>query len=287
MTQAQQSVLKVVSSQRCFGGWQHRYQHPSAVLGCAMTFSVYLPPQAELGSVPVVFWLSGLTCTDGNFVIKAGAQRYAAELGMAIVCPDTSPRGLGLPGEDESYDLGTGAGFYVNATQEPWAAHYRMYDYVCDELPAVLAAAELPLQLDQCGISGHSMGGHGALVLGLRNPGRYVSVSAFAPIVAPSQVPWGQKAFTAYLGEDRESWRQYDACALVGSVRQRRPMLIDQGTQDEFLAEQLRPALFETACQQHGHPLTIRQRADYDHSYFFIASFIGDHLRFHARVLAA
>ena len=277
--------LERISRRRCFDGWQDRYRHYSDTLGCAMELAVYLPPQAENRAVPVLYWLSGLTCTDENFVTKAGAQRYAAELGLAIVCPDTSPRGTNLPGEHDSYDLGSGAGFYVNATQQPWAPHYRMYDYVLRELPALVEGEPLPIERDNRAISGHSMGGHGALVLALRNPGYYRSVSAFAPIVAPSQVPWGQKAFTAYLGDDREAWAAYDACALIANAAERLPLLIDQGQDDEFLAEQLRPELLEQACERAGHPLTLRRRPGYDHCYFFIATFIGDHLRHHAQAL--
>ncbi len=277
--------LERISRRRCFDGWQDRYRHRSDTLNCDMQLSVYLPPQAERQPVPVLYWLSGLTCTDENFVTKAGAQRYAAELGLAIVCPDTSPRGTDLPGEHDSYDLGSGAGFYVNATQEPWARHYRMYDYVLRELPALIESGQLPVQRDNRAICGHSMGGHGALVLALRNPGFYRSVSAFAPIVAPSQVPWGQKAFRAYLGEDRTQWAAYDACALIAGGAERLPLLIDQGEADEFLAEQLRPELLEQACARAGHPLTLRRRPGYDHSYFFIATFIGDHLRHHAQAL--
>lgn len=275
----------LVEEHRCFDGWQRRYSHRSAVLGCAMDFSIYWPPQAERGPVPVVYWLSGLTCTDQNFVQKAGAQRYAAEQGLAVVCPDTSPRGLDLPGEHDSYDLGSGAGFYVNATQEPWSAHYRMYDYVVDELPALIEGGEFPIAAGRRGICGHSMGGHGALMIALRNPGRYRSVSAFAPIVAPTQVPWGQKAFVAYLGNDREAWKAYDTCELIARATERLPLLIDQGEADEFLQEQLRPELLEQACARHGHPLQLRRRPGYDHSYFFIASFIEDHLRHHAESL--
>lgn len=277
--------LERISRRRCFDGWQDRYRHRSDTLNCDMQLSVYLPPQAERQPVPVLYWLSGLTCTDENFVTKAGAQRYAAELGLAIVCPDTSPRGTDLPGEHDSYDLGSGAGFYVNATQEPWARHYRMYDYVLRELPALIESGQLPVQRDNRAICGHSMGGHGALVLALRNPGFYRSVSAFAPIVAPSQMPWGQKAFRAYLGEDRTQWAAYDACALIAGGAERLPLLIDQGEADEFLAEQLRPELLEQACARAGHPLTLRRRPGYDHSYFFIATFIGDHLRHHAQAL--
>ena len=266
----------------CFGGWQDVYRHPSKVLDCAMDFAIYLPPQAEHGPVPVLYWLSGLTCSEQNFITKAGAQRYAAEHGIAIVCPDTSPRGENVADAD-GYDLGKGAGFYVNATRAPWAAHYRMYDYVVEELPALIEA-DFPVTAVRA-ISGHSMGGHGALVVALRNPGRYRSVSAFSPIVAPSQVPWGEKAFAAYLGEDREAWRQYDAVALVASAGEKLPLLVEQGGADEFLDAQLKPELLRDACAAAGHPLDLRLRPGYDHSYYFIASFIGEHIARHAVAL--
>jgi S-formylglutathione hydrolase len=250
-----------------------------------MRFALYLPPQAQQGPVPVLYWLSGLTCNEQNFITKAGAQRYAAEHGIAIVAADTSPRGDDVTDAD-SYDLGKGAGFYVNATQAPWAAHYRMHDYIADELPA-LVEANFPVT-DARAISGHSMGGHGALVIALRNPGRYRSVSALAPIVAPSQVPWGEKAFSAYLGDDREAWKAYDATALVSAeLAERLPLLIDQGTADEFLSHQLRPELLHVACAAHRHPLTLRMQPDHDHSYYFIASFIGEHVAHHAKALRA
>jgi S-formylglutathione hydrolase len=271
------------SSQKVFGGWLNRYAHRSEVLDCDMVFGAFLPPQAESGPVPVLWWLSGLTCTDENFMQKAGAQRLAAELGLAIICPDTSPRGTDLPGEHDSYDLGSGAGFYVNASQEPWAAHYRMYDYVTGELPA-LAAEYLPLSGLQS-VCGHSMGGHGALICALRNPGMFRSVSAFAPICHPAGCPWGVRAFSAYLGDEREGWAAWDASELIASAGERLPILVDQGTDDEFLAEQLNPAALQEACEAAGHPLTVRLRAGYDHSYYFIASFIDDHLRHHARAL--
>ena len=278
--------MERIEHRACFGGWQDVYRHRSEVLGCDMNFAVYLPPQAaEAGArLPVLYWLSGLTCTEQNFITKAGAQRYAAEHGIAIVAPDTSPRGDDVP-DAEGYDLGKGAGFYVNATQAPWSTHYRMYDYVVHELPA-LVEAEFPVSGAR-GISGHSMGGHGALVVALRNPGRYRSVSAFAPIVAPSQVPWGQRAFAAYLGDDREAWRQYDACELVRTAREQLPLLVDQGADDEFLEPQLRPQLLQQACAQAGHPLELRMRPGYDHSYYFVASFIGEHIAHHARALRA
>ena len=268
----------------CFGGWQDVYRHRSAVLGCDMTFAIYLPPLAQDGPVPVLYWLSGLTCSEQNFITKAGAQRYAAEHGVAIVCPDTSPRGDGVADAD-GYDLGKGAGFYVNATQAPWAAHYRMFDYVADELPA-LVEAHFPVT-DARAISGHSMGGHGALVLALSKPGRYRSVSAFSPIVAPSAVPWGQKAFAAYLGEDRAAWAQYDASQLIGAAADRLPMLIDQGESDEFLDAQLQPWRLKEAADAAGYPVYLRMQPGYDHSYYFIASFIGEHIAHHAAALKA
>ncbi|GGY60018.1 S-formylglutathione hydrolase [Marinobacter zhanjiangensis] len=278
--------MERLASNVCFGGEHRRYRHRSAVLDCDMEFAVFLPPVAvgrEPRTVPALYWLSGLTCTDQNFMQKAGAQRRAAELGMAIVCPDTSPRGLGLPGEDDSYDFGTGAGFYVNATREPWARHYRMHDYVVAELPALLES-ELPIT-GQRGISGHSMGGHGALVCALRNPGQYQSVSAFAPIANPSNCPWGRKAFSGYLGDDEQAWREWDATLLIPEVRERLPLLIDQGTADEFLEEQLAPDALVDACEKVHHHIDLRMRRGYDHSYFFIASFIDDHLDHHARAL--
>ncbi|MCW8886243.1 MAG: S-formylglutathione hydrolase [Motiliproteus sp.] len=277
-------MLTKLSENRCFQGRQLRYQHYSEVLKCEMKFSVFLPPDADIASVPVLYWLSGLTCTDENFVFKAGAQRMASELGLAILCPDTSPRGLGLPGEDDDWDFGSGAGFYLNATQSPWNQNYRMYDYVVTELPAVTETF-LPLDGQRRSISGHSMGGHGALVCGLRNPGRYHSISALSPIVAPSSCPWGEKAFSHYLGKDRKVWRQYDACQLIPEADEHLPLLVDQGLSDPFLEQELRPHLLEQACEEHGYPLVLRLQEGYDHSYFFIASFIEDHLHFHARHL--
>jgi S-formylglutathione hydrolase len=249
-----------------------------------MRFAIYLPPQAADGPVPVLYWLSGLTCNEQNFITKAGAQRYATEHGIAIVCADTSPRGDDVADAD-GYDLGKGAGFYVNATQAPWAAHYRMHDYVVDELPA-LVESHFPVT-DARAISGHSMGGHGALVLALRNPGRYRSVSAFSPIVAPSQLPWGQKAFAAYLGDDCAAWQQYDASVLVRAAAEKLPILIDQGDADEFLHAQLKPELLQAACAAAGHPLVLRMQPGHDHSYYFIASFIGEHVAHHAAALRA
>ena len=269
----------------CFGGAQEVWQHHSDVLGCDMRIGVYLPPQAKDGPCPVLYWLSGLTCTEQNFITKAGAQRYAAEHGIILVTPDTSPRGDDVA-DAEGYDIGKGAGFYVNATEAPWSAHYRMYDYVVDELPALIEAS-FPAN-DARAISGHSMGGHGALVIALRNPTRYRSVSAFSPIVAPSQVPWGGKAFTTYLGADRDAWALYDATALVSSeLNERLPLLIEQGRDDEFLANQLKPELLQLAAEAQGQPITLNLRPGYDHSYYFIASFIGEHIVYHARAMKA
>jgi len=274
--------MERIEHRACAGGWQDVYRHHSTVLGCMMNVAVYLPPQAATQKLPVLYWLSGLTCNEQNFITKAGAQRYAAEHGIILVAPDTSPRGDDVA-DAEGYDLGKGAGFYLNATQAPWSTHYRMHDYVVDELPALIEA-ELPAT-NARSISGHSMGGHGALVLALRNPGRYRSVSAFSPIVAPSQVPWGQKAFTAYLGEDRQAWAQWDASALVASAGERLPLLVDQGDADEFLGAQLQPQCLQAACEAVGHPLTLRMQPGYDHSYYFIASFIGEHIAHHAAAL--
>jgi S-formylglutathione hydrolase len=250
-----------------------------------MRFGVFLPPQAEAQRVPVLYWLSGLTCTEENFIVKAGAQRVAAELGLALVVPDTSPRGLKIPGESESYDFGLGAGFYVDATQAPWSRGYRMYSYVTKELPQ-LVAAEFSVDAARAGILGHSMGGHGALTVALKNQDYYKSVSAFAPISSPMRCPWGEKALTGYLGSDRARWREYDATALIEERGWRGPaLLVDQGSADPFLETQLKPGLLEEACRRAGVPLTLRLQAGYDHSYFFIATFIEEHLRFHARNL--
>lgn len=275
---------ELLSSQKSFGGWLKRYQHRSSSTDTDMIFAIYLPPKAEREAVPVLYWLSGLTCNDENFMQKAGAQRMAAELGLAIVCPDTSPRGTDLPQEHDSYDFGSGAGFYVNSTQTPWAQHYRMYDYVVEELPALIEA-HFPVT-EQRSISGHSMGGHGALICALKNPGRYQSVSAFAPITHPTECPWGQKAFTGYLGEDRESWKQWDACELISQTQEQLPLLVDQGDADQFLeAGQLKPDALQKACDDANHPIVLRLQPGYDHSYFFIASFIDDHLSHHAKAL--
>ena len=276
------STLELLEEHRIFGGWQQRWRHQSAVLNCPMTFSIFLPPPKADTPPPAVWFLAGLTCSDENFTTKAGAQRVAAELGLVLIMPDTSPRGDAVA-NDESYDLGQGAGFYLNATQQPWAAHYRMFDYLSAELPALLAD-NFKLS-DRQSIMGHSMGGHGALVLALRLGGRFASASAFAPIVNPCDVPWGQKAFTAYLGDDRQAWREWDSCLLMQEAEQRLPLLIDQGDGDQFLADQLRPERLESIAREQGFPLELRIQPGYDHSYFFIATFVEDHLRFHAKHL--
>ncbi len=279
-------LLEQIGANPSFGGQQLRYKHQSASLNCEMTFSIYLPPQANNSPVPVLYWLSGLTCTDENFVQKAGAQQYAAEHGIAIVCPDTSPRGEGVADDpDCAYDMGLGAGFYVNATQQPWAEHYQMYSYVVDELPALIAA-EFPIDSQRAAISGHSMGGHGALTIALKNPGRFKSVSAFAPICSPLNCPWGDKTLSNYLGDNREDWKQYDTVELVKQSAVQLPVLIDQGEGDDFLAEQLKIELLIRASEAAEFPMQIRLQPDYDHSYFFIATFIGEHIDFHARALA-
>ena len=279
-------TLELIANNKCFGGEQRQYRHQASSLNCTMRFSIFLPSKASSEKVPVLYWLSGLTCTDENFVQKAGAQRYAEELGIAIVAPDTSPRGDAVPDDAEgAYDFGLGAGFYVDATQAPWSQHYRMYSYITQELPALINA-NLPVDADRCGIFGHSMGGHGALSIALKNPQQYRSVSAFAPIVAPMRCPWGQKALGQYLGEDTETWRAYDSTELIASADTQLPMLVDQGEADNFLAEQLKPELLEEACQRANYPLQLRRQPGYDHSYFFIASFIGEHLAFHAKALA-
>ncbi|HSS26625.1 MAG TPA: S-formylglutathione hydrolase [Usitatibacter sp.] len=280
-------TIATVSRHRCFGGTQAVHSHASSELGCTMRFGVFLPPQAAQGSVPALYWLSGLTCTEENFIVKAGAQRVASELGLALIVPDTSPRGLAIPGEAESFDFGLGAGFYVDASEAPWSRGYRMYSYVTRELPA-LVAANFPVDAQRLGIFGHSMGGHGALTIALKNPRDYRSVSAFAPIASPMRSPWGEKALTGYLGPDRERWREYDATALIEARGWNGPpILVDQGTQDPFLELQLKPQLLRDACQAARVPLELRMQEGYDHSYFFIATFIADHLRFHARNLSA
>ncbi len=273
-----------LSNVRCFGGQQLRLQHRSAVLNCDMVFAVYLPSVATQRQVPVIYWLSGLTCTDENFVTKAGAQQFAEKYGVAIVAPDTSPRGDDVPDDaDKAYDFGLGAGFYVNATQAPWSQHYHMYDYVTRELPAQLA--DLPIDTSRASIMGHSMGGHGALTIALKNPQQYRSVSAFSPICSPINCPWGQKALGNYLGDDRAAWAQYDSCELVKQSTERLPVLVDQGSADGFLVEQLKTELLQAAAIEANYPMTIRMQAGYDHSYYFIASFIEEHIQFHSRYL--
>src|SRR5690554_215012 len=276
--------LKTVSEQKLFEGRQIRVEHTSPALNCVMQFSVYLPPLAAERPVPALYWLSGLTCTDENFSSKAGAQRVAAELGIALIIPDTSPRGEGVPDDtNQAYDFGLGAGFYVNATQAPWNQHYHMYDYIVQELRE-LVEKELPVTQRRA-ISGHSMGGHGALVMALRNPDLYTSVSAFAPICHPTQCPWGHKAFSGYLGDDQAAWQEYDATELLLRLRKAPPMLISQGEADNFLAEQLRPDDLANAIAETGVEATFERHEGYDHSYYFIATFIEQHLRFHADYL--
>lgn len=279
------SELKRISRNKMFGGYHERYTHLSLSTGTEMTFAIYLPPCVEQGlKVPVLYWLSGLTCNDENFSTKAGAQQYAAEHGIALVMPDTSPRGDDVA-NDEAYDLGQGAGFYVDATQAPWHKHYRMYSYVAEELPQLIEAS-FPVT-DKRSIFGHSMGGHGALMVALSHANRYAAVSAFAPIVNPSQTPWGQKAFTAYLGEDRQAWSEYDSCQLLEHAERKLPIMIDQGEADNFYPEQLRPEAFVEHAQQAGFDVQFRMLPGYDHSYFFIASFVEEHIRFHAQALGA
>jgi S-formylglutathione hydrolase len=279
--------IEQVSANKMFGGTQLKFKHHSTVLKSDMVFSVYLPPNAKPGSkVPVIYWLSGLTCTDDNFVQKAGAQQYAADAGVAIVCPDTSPRGESVPDdENKAYDFGLGAGFYVNATQAPWSEHYHMYDYVTKELPDVLAASDLPLDTANCSIMGHSMGGHGALTIALKNPGMYKAVSAFSPICSPINSPWGEKALGNYIGADKKAWEAYDTCALLAQAKEKLHILVDQGQDDQFLVNQLKPELLQAAALEAKHPLTLRLHSGYDHSYFFIASFIADHIAHHAEAL--
>lgn len=277
--------MEKISEYKCFGGRQLQYTHSSESLSCDMRFGIYLPPQAEIQNVPVLYWLSGLTCTDENFTQKAGAQRVAAELGIAIVMPDTSPRGDGVPDDENgAYDFGLGAGFYVNATEAPWSDHYRMYDYTVKELPELIEA-EFPVT-EMRAISGHSMGGHGAITIGLNNPDRYTSISAFSPICHPMDCPWGEKALGNYLGSDRTTWAKHDASELVRHAEKQLPLLVDQGLADNFLVEQLKPETLEAAAAESGYALTLRRQEGYDHSYFFIASFIEEHLRFHAKYLA-
>ncbi len=276
-------TIEIVSQAKTFGGWHKQYTHVSAATNCTMRFAIYLPPQASAeNKVPVIYWLSGLTCTDENFMQKAGAHRIAAELGVAIVAPDTSPRGEGVPDDPEgAWDFGLGAGFYVNATQEPWRKHYQMYDYIVEELPALVESV-FPVS-QQRAITGHSMGGHGALTIAMKNPERYVAMSAFSPISNPINCPWGQKALGNYLGSDRSTWQEYDASVLMRESAQPVPALVDQGEADSFLKEQLKPEALEEAAQGSGYPLELRRHEGYDHSYYFIASFIEDHLRFLAK----
>ncbi|MEA3135246.1 MAG: S-formylglutathione hydrolase [Gammaproteobacteria bacterium] len=279
------SAIQLVSEHACFGGMQQFYKHDSRETRGPMKFSVYKPPQAKAGKVPVLYYLAGLTCTDETFPTKAHAQAVAAELGLMLVAPDTSPREPRIPGDSENWDFGQGAGFYVDATQAPWSTNYRMHSYIARELPEVVAA-NLPALPDATGIFGHSMGGHGALTIALRNPTQYKSVSAFAPIGAPMQAPWGQKAFTNYLGPDREKWREYDASELIARKAFPVHILIDQGTADQFLAnQQLLPEKFSAAAAKSGQKLTLRMQQGYDHGYYFIQTFMGDHLRHHAQIL--
>jgi S-formylglutathione hydrolase len=280
------SEIEIIAEQRCYGGVQGFYRHTSSACGGPMRFAVYQPPQAAAQACPVLYFLAGLTCTEETAVIKAGAQRVAAELGLVLVMPDTSPRDTGIEGATGDWEFGEGAGFYVDATAAPWSARFRMHSYVVDELPALLAR-QFPVDLARSGICGHSMGGHGALTIALKHPARYRSVSAFAPIVAPTQVPWGRKALPRYLGDDPAAWAAYDACELVRERSFGSEILIDQGEADKFLAEQLRPELFDQACAESGQALRLRRHAGYDHSYYFIASLIEDHLRHHARALLA
>ena len=277
------STIETLSDNFCFGGHVQYCKHTSAVTNTEMTFSVFVPPQAAHQSVQVLYWLSGLTCSAENFTTKAGAQRYAAQHGIMLVAPDTSPRGAAIDGEDESFDLGTGAGFYVNASSPPWSSNYQMYDYVVDELPA-LVHANFATRADHESIFGHSMGGHGALICALKNPGRYRSVSAFAPICAPGLSSLGKKAFNAYLGTDTAAWEPYEAYRLIEHASERLPLLVDQGDNDEFLNE-LMPDKLVAACASADHPLNLRMQSGYDHSYYFVSSFIGEHIAHHAEAL--
>ena len=278
--------METVSAQRCFGGVQSFFEHDSQATGTRMRFGVYLPPQAEAQPVPVLYYLAGLTCTAETFTIKAGAQRLAAELGLALVMPDTSPRGLDLPGEHEDWDFGSGAGFYLNATVAPWREHYRMESYIVEELRG-LVEAQLPVRADAAGVFGHSMGGHGALTLALKYPEHFRSVSAFAPICAPTRCPWGQKAFTGYLGANVEDWKAYDAAEIIRARPTYHQLLVDQGLDDPFLERELHPHELEAACQASGQPLQLRRHPGYDHSYYFIQTFVEDHLRHHGQILSA
>ncbi len=277
--------LNQIGANQCFGGKQLRFEHASSTLNCTMNFSIFLPPQAEHAKVPVLYYLSGLTCTDENVVQKAGTQRYAAEHGIAIVAPDTSPRGEGVPDDaDASWDFGLGAGFYCDATEEPWKKHYQMYSYIVNELPTLINI-NFSVDGNRQSITGHSMGGHGALTIAFKNPGKFKSVSAFAPICSPLNCPWGEKALSNYIGNNRDVWKNYDSCELIKTATEKLPVLIDQGGADNFLAEQLKPELLQAASIAANYPITQRLQAGYDHSYFFIASFIADHIAFHAAYL--
>ena len=277
--------LNLRSEYRCFDGTVAYYAHQSSTCDCQMNFAVYLPPQAKFQPVPILYYLSGLTCTEENFMIKAGAQQHAAKLGIMLVVPDTSPRQTGIPGEDDTWDLGSGASFYLNATIKPWQKHYQMYSYITQELPTVIAA-NFPVKANKQSIFGHSMGGHGALVCALKNPQQYLSVSAFAPIAAPLKCPWGEKLFTAYLGENQQKWTEYDATELVSKIQLNSTILIDQGTEDQFYQQkQLLPENFQIACQKVGQNINLRWQKGYDHSYFMISSFIKDHIQHHAAYL--
>ena len=277
-------MLEPKSRYRSFGGWVEFHEHPSEVCHATMRFSIFLPGQVQYGPVPVLYWLSGLTCSEENFTIKSGAQRYAAEHGIALVAPDTSPRNTGIQGEAADWEVGAGAGFYVDATTPRWASHFKMYSYVTDELPRFVRT-NFPVDAHRESISGHSMGGHGALVAALRQPGRYRSVSAFSPISAPALCPWGRKGFLEFLGSDESAWKSYDAHLLVATSKEKQPLLVDQGADDKFLKEQLMPDKLEAACLAAGVPISLRTHAGYDHSYYFVASFIGEHIEYHAKAL--
>jgi S-formylglutathione hydrolase len=274
--------MKRIEHRKCFEGQQDVYQHESSTLKCSMNFGIFLPKESEQKRLPVLYWLSGLTCTEQNFMTKAGAQQFASKHGIILVIPDTSPRGENIP-NDDAYDLGIGASFYLNATEGVWQKNFRMYDYIVNELPQLIEK-NFPAN-DKKSIFGHSMGGHGALTIALKNPDKYQSVSAFSPIVAPSEVPWGQKAFSSYLGEDKETWNSYDTVKLIAKDQSKLHLLIDQGLNDEFLEKQLRPDLLQKICSEKNHPLTLNLREGYDHSYYFIASFIGEHIAYHAKAL--
>lgn len=275
---------ELISRSKTFGGWTGFYRHQSDACKGEMKFSVFVPPQADKRRVPVVYFLSGLTCSEENFITKAGAQQWASQLGLMLVCPDTSPRKTGIVGATDSWEFGEGAGFYVNATQKPWSERFRMYDYVTEELPSLIHA-NFPSLPNREGIMGHSMGGHGALVAAFRQPGRYLSVSAFSPISAPTKAPWGKFAFSKLLGPNQEAWKEWDASLLVSRARTTFPILVDQGSEDKFLKDQLMPDVLREACEAVGFPLNYRLQQGYDHSYYFVQSFIGDHLRFHGEVL--